>query len=218
VAEAEIPGRFVTWFIGYGPLLGMALGVTLFQCLLTSQLARLRSAGTARLLAPVALGYALLLILRPPNLLLSNAAVLVISAVGARGLAGILRGRGAVLGFSGAASVADIVSFFAGPTRHLLDGAETGAGSVVSYLAFSVPVGESVLPVLGAADLLFVGVYFLVLGALGATGRTAVALPTVGMLLALAVGLWMGGAPGIPFLAGVSAAYLLLRSRARRTG
>ena len=218
MAEGEIPGRLVTQFIGYTLLLGVALCVTLFQCFLTAQLARPRSAGTVRMLAPVALGFAGLLIFRPPSLLLSNTAVLVISAVGARWLAGILRGEGAVFAFSMAASVADIVSFFAGPTRHLLDGAETGPGSVVSYLAFSIPVGGSVLPLLGAADLLFVGVYFLVLRALGATVPTAVALPTLGMLLAMAVGLWLGGVPGIPFLAGVSVAYLLFRTRVRRTG
>ena len=111
-----------------------------------------------------------------------------------------LRSTGALVVLAVTASIVDVISFSSGPTRWLLE-ADSGAGaSVLRFLTISVPREGVVVPAVGVGDLLLLAAFFVALRALNR-----------GRLVALAVGLWRGGAFGIPFMAAGAVALVLPR-------
>lgn len=135
------------------------------------------------------------------GLVVSNVLVLGSGAVGAALLARAMPTPGALAALAVTASVVDVVSFSTGPTRWLLDSGSAEVSTALRYLAVSIPWSGRTVPVVGVGDLLIFGALFLALRELGHRGWAAGAVLSVGLLLALAVGLVRGGAFGIPFMA-----------------
>jgi len=155
--------------------------------------------------------YGLLLYFRPSNLLLSNAIVLAVTTIGGT-LIGIgITTRGAVVSFSIAASLADIMSFTVGPTRILQDRFGGAINSLITYLTLTITVRGHVAPLIGIGDLMILSAYFVALRELGYSPWIAFGAPVIGVIVALLVGLVFGGAFGIPFMA-VAVVVLLLLS------
>ncbi len=165
------------------------------------------------LLAVVVVVYACALWFRPASLTASNIAVLGLAVTAATVLGRSFQTNGAVIAFSVAASIADIISFTVGPTRSLLEHADRTAGSLISYLALSISRGQIIVPVVGLGDLLVLGVYFIALKHVGISAAQRFTIPAAGLLAALAVGLLAGGAFGIPFMALAVVALLLQADR-----
>lgn len=113
-----------------------------------------------------------------------------------------------------AAAAADIVSFLFGPTRFLLE-AGPDLGGYARYLAVGYETVDGLVLVVGFGDLVFVAVFALALRRLGAGIPGAFVAPTSGLLVALAVGLAVGGTVGIPLAAATTLVYAHLRERIR---
>jgi hypothetical protein len=109
--------------------------------------------------------------------------------------------------------LADIVSFTVGPTRALLDRFGGSTGTLVPYLAVTIAWRGQQVPVAGIGDLILLGVFFLGLRQVGFRAWAGWAVPTLGLLVALAVGLVAGGVFGIPFMAAAVVAVLYARRR-----
>ena len=135
------------------------------------------------------------------GLLLTNLLVIGSAVFGAGLIARAARTPGALAALAVTASVVDITSFHAGPTRWLLSSDSGGAATVLRYLAVTVPVDGSPIPVVGIGDLVLFGAFLLGLREFGCRPWAAAGVLATGLLIALAVGLARGGAFGIPFMA-----------------
>jgi hypothetical protein len=196
----------------------VTLGAAACEFAAVSFLARSNKAQSQWAIAVALAVYVTLLITRPASLVASNLAVFAVSAVAAVFLGRGLRAERAIVAFSIAASIGDIVSFTLGPTRRLLRDAARGTGSLLSYLTLSIPLGKQVVPVIGIGDLLILGVLFVALGQIGTAAQIRFAVPTAGLLIALGVGLIAGGAFGIPFMASAVVVYFYARRKRDREG
>ena len=79
---------------------------------------------------------------------------------------------------------------------------------LVTYLTVSIPLAGRTVPVLGIGDLLFLAAYFAALRRSGYWALVAFAVPVAGLLVALGVGLAVGGVFGIPFMAAAVVAWV----------
>ncbi len=183
------------------------------QCFSVALLARLSRRARLGFLLGVLAVHGLLLATRPAQLVLSNAVVVASSAAVALALGAGLRDQRSLISFAITASVADIISFAIGPTRALLDRFGGSTGTLVTYLALTLPWQGRRLPVVGIGDLVLLGVFFLAVRQLGFGAAVSWAPPTVGLLVALAVGLLVGGVFGIPFMTAAVIALLIARQR-----
>jgi hypothetical protein len=199
----------------YGLFCAVVLGASVLTTAGSMTFSRLSVRSQSWAAAAVVLFYAVLLLLRPDGLASSNVAVLSVSiAVGTRIGRG-LASRGALLAFAVTASIIDIVSFTAGPTRWLLGRGSGSAREGIRYLAVSLPVSGRDVPIVGVGDLLILAVLFTGLRGLRMPTFSSAAVLCAGLLAALAVGLVAGGAFGIPFMAGAAGFYLWVVSRSR---
>lgn len=199
----------------------MAVGATAalaYLLLFAGSLAARRLPRRERLIAAVvaASGYLSLLATRPGVPALAGA--LVVAAAIALGvvLALMVRSAVALASFCLAASAADLISTTSGITRQLVDAAARGDGDLLLYLVVSAPAAGRWLPVIGIADLAVAATIIQVLRGLGSGRRAAVAVPGAGLLVALVLGLFLGGVPGVPWIALPTLAYLLLALRRGR--
>lgn len=121
----------------------------------------------------------------------------------------------AIVAFVTVAAVMDFISMMSGGlTRVLVEHYQKGTSGLLMYLALVAPFHGSTIPIIGIGDLFIGGC--VALGLIRLKLRPAAvmsALLTV-LLAALAIGLWRGGAPAVPFLA--LAVYFLLWRRAQR--
>lgn len=201
----------------YGLVFAVVLGASMLTTAGSVGFSRIRPASQSWIAGAVALVFATLLLLRPAGLVWSNVGVLAISiSVGTRIGRG-LRSRGALLTFAITASVIDIVSFTTGPTRWLLGAEAAPAWGGIRYLAVSLPVSSRVVPLVGVGDLLVLAVLFTGLRGLGLPALSSASVLWAGLLVALAVGLTVGGAFGIPFMAVAAAIHLWVGSLATQT-
>ena len=146
------------------------------------------------------------------GLWVSNALVVGSAASVAALVARTVRTPGPLVALAVTASIVDIVSFTSGPTRFLLDSGSDSISEALRYLAIAMFVDGDLVAVVGVGDLLIFGVLFLGLRQQGHSRRTAWAVLTAGLLVALLFGLFWGGAFGIPFMA-IGAIALTYRSR-----
>jgi hypothetical protein len=192
----------------------MAASVSVY--LLTVPLDRAGGRNRHIVLLAVVIAYAVVLWLQPPSLVVSNTAVVGVAAVAGAAIGRTLRSKPSIVAFSVAASVADVVSFGVGPTNRLLENADRTVGSLISYLALSIPHAERIVPVAGVGDLLLLSVYIVALKTVGASAPARFVIPLTGLLAALAVGLASGGAFGVPFMAAAVIVYMQVVAHGRR--
>jgi hypothetical protein len=187
------------------------VGAAFMVALGTLALRRLSWASAVATVAGLVLIAGIMLRLEAGDLVASNILVLGSSVGGALLLARTVPSSGALVTLAVTASVVDVVSFLTGPTRWLLDAGVGGTHRAVQYLAVCVPYAGSVVPAVGIGDLLLFGVFFLGLERQGTPRWMSLGVLSLGLLVALGFGLWLGGAFGIPFMA-VGTVALSLRS------
>jgi hypothetical protein len=136
------------------------------------------------------------------SIVVTNCFVLVTALV-----VGILLSRavgsvGALVTMPLVAAAVDLVSTQAGPSRWLVEHARQAQGvTVLQFLAVSIPLKGRIVPIIGVGDLMFFTVCVVTLRRVGWTKTNAFTAPRAGLLSALAVGLWAGFTPALPFVA-----------------
>jgi hypothetical protein len=148
------------------------------------------------------LGYVTVLVLRPSVWPVIDVAVLAGAIAGVLFLERGLLTPGAVMTFLAAGAVADFVSMSGGLSRLLIERHRTGTSDLLLYLTLVAPVGDRVIPIVGIGDLLVGGTAATALLRLGLRPVAVMGAITIGLLSALAYGLWRGGTPALPFIAG----------------
>ncbi len=156
----------------------------------------------ARLLAGILLLiYGAVLIFRPSAWPVIDLAVL-IGVVGATVLiGGGLSSSGAVVAMLVAAAAVDILSVSGGLTRAIIDGYRDGTSNLLLYLTLVVPIGGRLIPIVGISDLLIGGSAAVALLRLGLRPVAVIGTIAIGLLGALAYGIWRGGVAALPFIA-----------------
>ncbi len=101
-----------------------------------------------------------------------------------------------------AAAVVDPISTRAGPTRWIAEQAQHARGlTLVQFLAICFRWKRQLVSVIGVSDLMFFTTCGCALRRFGRPETAVLAVPLVGLLSALAVGLFAGLTPALPFLA-----------------
>jgi hypothetical protein len=121
----------------------------------------------------------------------------------------------ALVVFITVAAVMDFISMMSGGlTRVLVEHYEKGTSGLLMYLALVAPFHGSTIPIIGISDLFIGGCVALGLIRLKLRPAEVIGTLLVALLAPLAIGLWRGGAPAVPFMA--VAVYFLLWRRAQR--
>jgi hypothetical protein len=168
------------------------------------------------LTALVAVTYALVVVWEPRSWLITDVSVLITALVVGITIGATLRSGPAVIAFCVAAAFVDVVSFSGGLTRNIVESYRAGENRMLLYLSISFPVGGSVRAIVGSGDLAVLAALFSGFGRLGYGGWWSFAVPVLGLLLALGVGLAIGGAPALPFIGGATVVYVLFRMRQKQ--
>lgn len=147
------------------------------------------------------LAYATALVLRPSGWPVIDLAVLAGAVGGVLLLEGGLRSPAAVLAFLVVAAVVDVVSMSGGLSRMLIERYREGTSDLLIYLTLVVPIRGRAIPIVGIGDLLVGGSAATALLRLGLRPVAVMGTFAAGLLVALAYGLWRGGAPAVPFIA-----------------
>jgi hypothetical protein len=156
--------------------------------------------------------YGAVLWVRPSSFIFSDVGVVLASTAGAFLLAILLGNKGAVIAFSITAAVVDILSFYTGPSRHVID-AYQGAGRLLEYLTVFIATESLKMAVIGIGDLVVVGTLFQALCRMEYPVVTSGMVLISAVLLSLVVGWILGGIPAVPFFAAGVIAYVQMRSR-----
>jgi len=146
--------------------------------------------------------YGAVLVLRPAPWPIIDVAVLAGAAGGALLIQAGLRSPGSVAVFLAVAAAVDLVSMSGGLSRILIEKYRTGASDTLLYLTLVAPIRGRVVPIVGIGDLLVGGAAAVALIRLGLRPLAVMGAISVGLLAALMYGLWRGGAPALPFVAG----------------
>jgi hypothetical protein len=165
--------------------------------------------------AVVGIAYALVLRLEPSWWLACDAAVVAMALVAGIMIGSTLRSGPAVIAFCVAAALVDVLSFSGGLTRTIVDSYQSGDNRVLMYLSITAPVGGSIRPIVGIGDLIILAGLFAGFNHLRDRGWMPFAVPVGGLVLALGVGLAVGGVPALPFIAAITVVYVLWRRKLR---
>jgi len=169
--------------------------------------------GLARLAGRLAKGPKLLLALnllafylavlgfRPLAWPVIDAAVLAGATGGVLLLEGTLQAPAAAAVFLAVAATADVLSMAGGLSHVLIERFRAGQSHLLLYLALVSPVHRATIPIVGIADLFIGGTAATALIRLKVPAFGVMASMIGGFLCALAVGLWLGPTPALPFLA-----------------
>ncbi len=166
---------------------------------------------------PVASFYVLLAVLwQPDNLFLSNSIVLITAVLAGSSLGLLLSSEPSVISFSIAAAAVDIFSFSGGVTKNIITSYQSGESLLLRFLTISVPVQGNIVPVVGIGDLFILGGIYFSLKKLNYSDWESILVPLSGLLLALIIGLLIGGVFSIPFIALTVTIYVVYRRRRNR--
>ncbi len=161
------------------------------------------------------LTYGAALVLRPSAWPVIDLAVLAGAVGGVLLIEGGLQTPAAVAVILGVAAVVDLLSFSGGFTHVLIERYRGDSGNLLLYLCLVMPVHGRVIPIVGIGDLFVGGAASAALLRLGLRPAAVMGTIAIGLLSALAYGLWRGGAPALPFIA-VAVFFLVWRTRAGR--
>jgi len=161
------------------------------------------------------LAYGAALMLRPSAWPVIDFAVLAGAVGGVLLIEGGLQTPGAVAVFLGVAAVVDLLSFSGGFTHILIQRYAAGSGNLLLYLCLVMPVHGRAIPIVGIGDLFVGGAAATALLRLGLRPAAVMGTIAIGLVSALAYGLWRGGAPALPFIA-VAVLFLVWRHSSRK--
>ncbi len=183
----------------------LAAGITMAGLALVVAGARLvgRSLpAQAKLLAAFCLvAYGLSLVVRPSSWWMLDLSVLTGAVGGVLLFQAGLRTPGAVAVFVAVAAAVDVWSMSGGLSRLLVERYRAGASDLLLYLALVARIRGHTVPVIGIGDLLVGGSAAVALLRLRLPPAQVAGGLAIGLLSALACGLWWGGAPALPFIA-----------------
>lgn len=145
----------------------------------------------------VLVGHGALFVAFPLPPMVSNPAVVLGAAAVAVLLADLVDGRAAAVAFAVAAAMVDLWSFTDGFTRALLD----AGGGVLALAALTATVDGETRVLVGLGDLAVAATLGVVLVRTGAGRLETIAAHSGALVAAVLVGLVLGGAAGLPFLA-----------------
>ena len=145
--------------------------------------------------------YVFIIFLQVPIWIIRNITLLLLSMICGSVIGLLLKTTGSLFFFCIAASIADIVSFFGGPTSKLLDAYREGSNHLLVYLSISLPVAGRMQPVIGIGDLIILAAIYFSLSRLGYRGFLTAVIPLSGLIFALVIGLITGSIFAIPFIA-----------------
>ena len=157
--------------------------------------------------------YAVLLLTQVEAWLISDIAVLLVAILGAAAIGTTLSTSSALIVFCIAAGLVDFFSFSGGLTAKIIADYETGQNLLLQYLSISVPLPGRITPLIGIGDLIILGSVYYALQGLGHNGWRAYLVPLGGLLIALGVGLRIGGVYAIPFIGAATIIFLVMNRK-----
>jgi hypothetical protein len=190
--------------------------ISLTVCLVSAAVLYTATAFTNRLqlshifaLALIALAlYGTILVIRPPYLLITNILILLVAVLVGSLFGMLIDNSMALVSFCVVAAMVDLISSQVGATATLSHAFQNGSSNLLQYLSLSFKVQESPRPIVGISDLIIMTAIYFALRRAGHVGLLAFAAPTVGVLLALAAGLIVGGIAALPFISATTFAFL----------
>lgn len=163
----------------------------------------------------VSVGYALLLFWRPDSPWVPNLSIILAGICIGFLLGQLLGTTGGVLTFLFTAAIVDFLSFSDGLTNQIVEAYRSGGSNVLRFLAVFLELGGQEYAVIGVSDIALVAAAYLGLYRATGSGWEPAIWLLVGLFLAFLAGMFLGGAPGIPFLA-AGAGGFILRQRMNR--
>ncbi len=194
---ADRMSRSLFSLVAAGVTLG-GLGAVVCAAHSCSRLIRPRPAHLAALFL---LCYSLVLLLRPSFWPVIDLAVLAGAVGGVLLIQGGLTSPQTVVAFLIVAAVVDLLSMSGRLSRAIVERYRSGSSQLLLYLTLVVPIRGRAIPIVGIGDLLVGGTAATALLRHGLRPVAVMAGLAIGLLAALAYGLWRGGAPAVPFIA-----------------
>jgi hypothetical protein len=199
----------------------LLIAVAFTVCLVSAAVLYSATAFTNRLQLPhlVALTlisltlYGAVLVIRLPHLLTTNILILLVAVLVGSLLGTLIDKPLALVSLCIAAAIVDLISSRVGVTASLSHAFRSGSNTLLRYLSLSSRIQESLSPIVGIGDLIIMTAIYFALRRAGHVGLLAFAAPAGGLLLALAVGLIVGGIPALPFISATTVAFLVLSSK-----
>jgi hypothetical protein len=142
--------------------------------------------------------------------LVGDVLILLLSLSAGKVISGLIKSWQALIVFCLTLAVMDLVSFFFGPTANLIANYRLGNSLPLQYLSVSIPIGGEIQPIMGIGDTMALATAYAILIQLRYPAGWAFLAPLAGLLIALAVGLAVGGIFALPFLAGALITYILI--------
>ena len=152
--------------------------------------------------------YAAFLYFQPDGWFMIDSMVLVVGAIGGAGLGLLISNRLSLITFSVVAGVVDIYSVSGGLTSKLVENAKTGSSDLLYYLVVSIPWDGKVQPVVGIGDFFILAAICFAMIRMGYKTHYLLMAPLSGLIIALVIGLIVGGIYAIPFMALTTVLYL----------
>jgi len=149
----------------------------------------------------VLLPYALLLIWQPDGIWMSNASVVIVGGCLGFLLSRLLTSSAAVIAFLLTATVVDLLSFSGGFTDEILQAYRSGESELLRFLAVFVNSEGGTRAVIGVGDLVILTASYLGFQRATASEVEPAFWLLGGLSAGLALGLLVGGLPGVPFVA-----------------
>ncbi len=178
---------------------------------LTDKLSR-----TARLIALAAgiVAYVVLILTRMAVWELSDALILVIAILAGAYIGDSMRLRPALITFCIVVAVVDFVSSLGGLTAKIIGDYQHGQNLMLLYLSVSVPlVSRQVAPIVGIGDVITLASIYTSMRRIGYSDWIVFLTPTLGLVLAVVVGLLVGGIYALPFVSAATILLLLVKKK-----
>jgi hypothetical protein len=144
--------------------------------------------------------------------------ILVLSIAAGKILDGMIKSWRALIAFCLTLAIMDLVSFYFGPTASLVESYRQGNILLLQYLSICIPTETGIQPIMGIGDTMALATTYAILIQLRYPGGWAFIVPLAGLLIAMMVGLQVGGIFALPFLAGALIVYIVIDQRINHHG
>ncbi len=146
------------------------------------------------------------------NLIISNGIILLTATVAGSLIGRMLNHEVSIITFSVVASIMDFFSYSNGLTA-AINTAASSDSMILRYLVIHIPFGSKVIGLVGIGDLYILGCIYFALRSLGYSERGSVLAPLGGILIALVIGITVGGIFGVPFIVCPAIIFLVYHSK-----
>ncbi len=162
--------------------------------------------------------YIIIIFLQITNLMLSNILVITLSIIAGYGVFKTFSKEAlaqSIVIFAITASLVDFFSFGGGLTSEIIRSWEEESNVLLLFLCITIEVGPTIIPIVGIGDLFNITIFYCALDQLNYLEKRIAnyIIPTLGLLLALIVGLYVGGIYAIPFMASTTILFVVINQR-----